>query len=190
MTNGDNVVSEAVNRLAEFQNEQSFATTANSTPLPGPLRNAFKAKQTIQIDKYSIRPVVDRDLEFLQQLDHPLHRHFEKQSADVMGEIIRGRPAWDLCFLFTHPFQEVKALFKSGGPEAVKQAAETEFEEFDLAGLISIVMAVMKQMEVYWEPVIGHKSPDDTDGSKKNTLADGTDKVVTDLVSSLKNGAS
>lgn len=179
MTNGENIVDKAVNRLAAFQGEQSLVTTANSTPLPGPLRDAFNPRPDIQVDKYSVRPVVDRDLEFLQHLDHPLHRHFTKQTEDIMSQVFRGRPAWELCYLFTHKFQEVKALFKSGGPAAVKQAAEDEFEQFDLASLISIVTAVMQQMEIYWSPVIGHKAPDDAEGSKKNTSAGGMDNLAT-----------
>ncbi len=134
--------------------------------------------------------MVDRDLEFLQHLDHPLHRHFKQQSNDVIEKVIRGCPAWELCYLFTHPFKEVKALFKSGGPEAVKQAAEDEFEEFDLAGLIALITAVMQQMEIYWSPIIGHKAPEDTEGSKKNILAGGTDSPAMDSDSSLKSVAS
>jgi len=190
MTNGETIVDKAINRLAEFQGEQSLVTTANSTPLPGALRNAFKSKPSIQVDKYTVRPVVDRDLEFLQELDHPLHRHFTNQSANIMLEIIRGRPAWELCYVFTHPFLDVKALFKSGGPAAVKQAAEYEFEQFDLASMLAIVMAIMRQIEAYWDPVVGFGPAEDGEGSKKNTLAGGGDKAQTGLDSSLKSDAS
>ncbi len=190
MTNGEAIAAKAVNRLAEFQSEQPLITTANSTPLPGALRNAFKINPDIQVDKYTIRPVVDRDVEFLQELEHPLYRHVMGSVQNVIGEIIRGRPAWQLCYLFTHPFREVKALFKSGGASAVNQAAEDEFDSFGLGALLEIVTAVMKQMEIYWEPVIGHKAADETDGSKKNILAGGADNSVTALDTNSKNDAS
>ena len=166
MTNGENVVEQAVNRLAEFQTEQSLVTQANSTPLPGPLRDVFAPVQEITVGPYKVRPMFDRDMEFLQFLDNPLYGHFNDKKAEMI-QFIQGQTAYELCYLFTHPFKEVKALFKSGGAAAVKQAAEDEFEEMPLAGHLEIVKAVMQQVEIYWSPVIGHSAPDDGDGSKK-----------------------
>jgi len=189
MTNGENVLQAGINRLNEFQQEQSLIKQANSTALPGPLRDAFAPIPEIQVGKYVVRPFRDRDCEFLQFLDNKLNGHFHEKPATVM-ELIQGQTAWELCYLFTHPFKEVKALFKSGGVEAVKQAAEDEFEEMSLEGHLEIIKAVMRQMEIYWSPVIGHKSPDEGDGSKKNTLVDGTDNPATDLDTNLKSVAS
>jgi len=189
MTNGENVIEAGINRLKEFQEDQSLVKQANSTALPGPLRDAFAPIPEITVGKYVVRPFRDRDCEYLQFLDNKLSGHFHEKPVTVM-ELIQGQTAWELCYLFTHPFKEVKALFKSVGPEAVKQAAEDEFEEMSLEGHLEIIKAVMLQMERYWSPVIGHKSPDDGDGSKKNILAVGTDNppMASDTV--LKSDAS
>ena len=189
MTNGENIVDSAVNRLAEFQNEQSLVTKANSTPLPGPLCDVFAPVQAITVGPYTVRPMLDRDLEFLQFLDNPLYGHFYDKKADML-QFIQGQTAYELCYLFTHPFKDIKALFKSKEPKDIKQMAEDEFEEMGLTGHLEIIKAIMQQVEIYWSPVIGHSSADDVDGSKKNTLADGTDKPVMDSDSSSKSVAS
>ncbi len=131
----------------------------------------------IAVDKYKVRPFVDRDFEYLQELNHPLHKHMK--VGEGLGDMIRGQPAWELCYMFTHPFKEVKAVVKTGGVKALREAAADEFDEFGLAPMIEIIKAVMRQLEIYWEPVLAYKVVDDADSSKKNTLAAGTDKPQT-----------
>lgn len=174
-------------KLVEFQQEQALVTQANATPLPGALRDAFAIVPEITVGPYKVRPIVDRDWEYLQSLDHPLHKHIN--GTPSIGEMITGKYAWQLCYMFTHPFPEIKALLKKNGLDGFKTAAENDFETLNLAQLIEITKAVMQQVEIYWEPVIGHV-PADGEDSKKNTLVDGTDNPATASVLPLKSVAS
>lgn len=163
-------------KLVEFQQEQALVTQANATPLPGALRDAFAVVPEISVGHYKVRAIVDRDWEYLQQLDHPLHKHVN--GTPSMGEMITGKFAWQACYIFTHSFPEIKAMLKNSGLDGFRTAAENEFEILNLAQLIEIVKAIMQQVEIYWSPVIGH-TPSDGDDSKKNTLVDGTGNQAT-----------
>lgn len=179
----------AIDKLAEVQSDSLLAQQANATPLPGPLRNAFAVKNSIDVGDYKIRAVVDRDFEYLQQLDNPLHYQLSDKGKEIdMITLVRGQHAWDLCYLFTHPFKEVKAVLKSGGVAKLRELSGDEFDEFDVCKMLEVLKAIYRQIEIYWEPVISFKSSD-TDDSKKNILADGADNPPMALVSSTKNDA-
>lgn len=179
---------EALAKLAEVQDDAKLIQQANATPLPGPLRNAFAIKESIDVGPYKIRPIVDRDFEYLQLLDSPLHYQLEGKEIDMIN-LIRGQKAWDLCYIFTHPFKEIKAILKSdGGEKKLHELAGDEFEEMDIAKMMEVLAAIFRQIEIYWEPVISFKSSE-SDDSKKNTLVDGTANPSMALGSSMKNAA-
>lgn len=178
----------ALAKLSEVQSESTLVQQANATPLPGPLRNAFAIKESIDVGPYKIRPIVDRDFEYLQLLDSPLHYQLEGKEIDMIN-LIRGQKAWDLCYIFTHPFKEIKGVLKGdGGENKLHELAGNEFEEMDIAKMMEVLAAIFRQIEIYWEPVISFKSSE-MDDSKKNTLADGTVNPPMVLDSSMKNAA-
>lgn len=179
-------------KLVEYQKDAKLTEQANSTPLPGPLRDAFALKESISVGPYQIRPFVDRDFEYLQLMDSPLHHQMKDRDGDIdLLPLIRGQKAWDLCMLFTHPFKEIKSIIKSdNGQSKFHEMAGEEFDELDVDKMLAILKAVYRQLEIYWSPVISFKSMDSDDGvSKKNTLVDGADNLRTDSAFSLKSVA-
>lgn len=172
--NGEiNIPPDAILKLKDVQEENRLAQQANSVPLPGVLRDAFSPIPEICVGSYRIRPVVDRDFEYLQSLDHPLHKVVSQENGDSnLGDTMRGQPAWEACLMFSKPFKEVKEIIKTKGIKGFKEQAADEFGELGLREIIEIMSAVFHQIEIFWACVIGHKTADDGD-SKKNISVDG-----------------
>lgn len=187
--NGEIKLGEApLAKLAEFQQEGKFHTQAQATPLPGPLKNAFALKESIDVGPYQVRAIVDRDFEYLQLMDNPLHYQMTGKEFDMM-KMVRGQNAYDICFMFTHPFKEVKGILKSGGIKEFQEKSGEEFDSLDLGQMLEIIKGIYAQLERYWEPVIGHQAPGE-DNSKKNTLVDGMAVPATVLDGALKSDVS
>lgn len=167
-----------IEKLAEYQQDSKLTSQANSTPLPGPLRDAFSPVPDIVVGNYKVRPMVDRDFEYLQILDHPLHKaaneEVEEKAKQHIADTIRGHYAWEACLMFTKPFKEVKSIITTKGPKGFKEQAADEFGELNLRDLIEVMKAIFEQQEIFWSCVIGHKSVDD-ESSKKNISVDGTE---------------
>ena len=138
--------------------EDASGHQALATPLAGASANAFKPQPEIPVDKYSVRQFFDVDFEFLQWLDHPLHKMmtagFKGEEANTQEYIPRGPQAWQLSYILTHPAREVAALFRKAGVQGVKDAAQDEFGETTIGALAELNEAALTQMSNYWSTVI------------------------------------
>ena len=120
----------------------------------------FSPSPDIKVGPYTVRRFVDRDFLFLSKLGHPLKR-FVAMADNSYNFEPSGEQAWQICYILTRPIAETKALFKSGGPEAVKEAAADTFGELPIFAIGMVMAAVCKQMTLYAsEP----SAPDATGG--------------------------
>ena len=140
-------------RIAETQAQQNatdaVSMAAATAALPGPLRDVFAPAPDIKVtDTISVRRFVDRDFMFLSALDHPLNRFTAMADGSYTFEP-SGPLAWQLCWLLTRPAAATKALIKTGGIEAVKEAAEEQFGELPIFAIGKVMEAIAKQMTIY-----------------------------------------
>lgn len=156
-------------QLDEEKIRQAAVKQANATPLPGASAAAFKINPSIKVGDYEVRPFFDCDFEFLQDLNHPLHR-MVLGDGNAEGFLPRGQDAWTLCWMFTRSPDDVEDRIKVG-LEFVRSDAKKEFSRKQLAELVAITGAVFKQLEAYWAPVLGYEA-DSEDGTKKNLSSD------------------
>ena len=161
----------AATKVAEIQERREATARASATPLPGSLADAFSLAPEIKVGKYKVRPFCEIDFEFLQALEHPLYEMLiatfsgKENKADYFP---RGQVAWELCYIFTHPIDEVEELFKTG-TGYVKEAAKKEFGKLPFAGVLVLHKAVLKQVMAASQTAIAYGSAEDSDseGSKK-----------------------
>ena len=164
----------ASSKVADIQERKEATARASATPLPGSLADAFAIAPDITVGKYKVRPFCEIDFEFLQALEHPLYDMLiatfsgKENKADYFP---RGQVAWELCYIFTHPIDEVEELFKTG-TGYVKEAAKKEFGKVTFAGVLVLHKAVLKQVMAASSTAIAYGSAEDSDeGSKKNAVA-------------------
>ena len=141
--------------------EDDAGRRALAEPLPGPLRDALAIDGAIKVGRWSVRPFYDIDYEFLSMLDHPLYRMMRSAMAggpepdDDMTP--RGPTAWELAYILTREPDAVEAVIKEGGVAALKENAKREFSRLrKLRELADLTAACVKQMGVYWSPVIAY----------------------------------
>lgn len=151
-------------KVEEIQAKREAIKEANAVPFPGALKDAFAIAPEIVVGDYKIRPFYEIDFEFLISIGDPLNLLVENSTKEDFAP--RGKPVWQICFMFTHGVDEVEALLKQG-IESFDAAAKKEFcGRFQLAGLMEIIKAVLVQRNNYWNPQIGFESIEE-DGSKK-----------------------
>jgi hypothetical protein len=147
---------------------------AAADPMPGPLAEAFSPNPDIQVGRWTVRRFVDRDFELLKALGHPLHKMMAAEltgkETDGEGYTPRGPALWQLAWLLTRPVKEAKAKFKLG-PDAVREAAEDEFGDCAWPELSALNEAALRQMSVYWSPVLGY-GPAAKDGETEAAKGD------------------
>ena len=143
--------------------EDEAGRRAASTPLPGATRDAFAIQPDIKVGSFNVRPFYDIDFEFLSMLEHPLHKMMVNGMKGEKAEdefFPRGSMVWELAFVFTRSPDDVEAAFKAGGVSGVKNEAKKQFSRFQLAALTQLSQAVIKQMSIYWEPVVAYGVPE------------------------------
>ncbi len=149
--------------------EDDAGKKAASTPLPGPAAVAFAIDPNITLHGVSLRPVLDCDFEFLQFLDHPLHKMI---SAGLRGVeeseqfIPRGPHAWELIFLLSNDPDKIESLIADG---KLKAEAKKAFSRKPMFQIMALANAAITQFNRSWEPVVGFGSP----GEKKEEEANG-----------------
>lgn len=142
-------VEEAIAQTLEQQAAaDKVGLDAAGAALPGPLRDVFSPAPDIKVGKWNVRRFVDRDFVFLSQIGHPLKRFTAMADGSYDFEP-SGELAWHLCYICTHSIADIKALFKSGGPDAVKEAAADMFGEQPLFAIGKVMEAIAKQMTLY-----------------------------------------
>ena len=156
---------DAANRVQDIAERRSASKEANAKSLPGPLADAFAIPDSIRVGKYLVRPVLEVDMLFLQQLEHPLYKMLnEKDSEDFK---MSGPLAWQLCYIFTHDVDDVELAVSD---HTLKANAQKEFGRLQIGGISKIVEAVMQQLAAYAAPIIGYGNAEDGEGSKKNAV--------------------
>lgn len=157
-------VESKVQEIIKRQQEDDIpGRMAAAQPLPGPTRDAFAIQPDIQVGPFAVRPFYDIDFELLQQLDHPLHRMMTVGISGTKPEanndyLPRGPEAWAIAWLLTHPPQECEDAFKQG-VEFFREQAKSQFSKLQLGALIKINEAILRQLEVYWAPVMNYGPP-------------------------------
>lgn len=163
-------VLEAVRKqTAQNAAEDSAARQALGNPLPGPLAKALAINQGIYVANWRVRPLCDGDFEVLVELDHPIRKIMEMQfdmayrgkEADKDGPGFdsytpRGPSMWQLAWMLTRPAHDVRKTVKSGGVEALKEAAEEEFYIVPAPVLVNIYLAVAEQISRYWSTTLSY----------------------------------
>lgn len=147
-------------KIAEQAAEDSIGLQSAATPFPGATRKAFALCPDIEVGPYKVRPFYDYDIELLGELNHPLHKVIiasmagKKDSGDEF--IPRGKEAWELCWIMTRPIEETDAALEKGGIKEISSEAKKTFRKTQFGDLAAIVEVVLKQMEIYWSPVLGY----------------------------------
>lgn len=152
-----------VEQVREHKEREELMRRAGAIPLPGPAADAFAVAQDIVVGPFKVRAVCDADFEALQALEHPL------ASAATKEFTLRGPNAWVLCWWFTRPLDEAEGVLVKGTDE-VKKAAKAEFGRLQMAALMEVQKAVIKQFEIAWSPVLEYESEDTTEGGLKKNL--------------------
>ncbi len=145
--------------LAELAKKDELARQAAANPLPGPLTDVFAIQQDIQVGQWTVRPFYDIDFEFLHTLEHPLAvmmaKGIQGQTQDTVAYIPRGPDAWVLAWIMTRSPEDVEAVFKRSITE-VRERAKNEFSKLQLGALYALNMAIIRQLERYWSPVLSY----------------------------------
>lgn len=158
-------------KAREIIETRKATNEANRVPFPGPLRQAFAVTQNIQVGPYSVRPFYEGDFEWLQELNHPLHKMMDKDSGDDAWTEdltkVRGQAAWNICYLMTTPAEEIESMQDS--PDGMKQLqakAKEKFRRSIFGDLIALQTAIIKQFTICMSPVVGFDQVDE-EGTKK-----------------------
>lgn len=143
---------------------------AMAEPLPGSVRDAFAVSPDIQCGRYTVRPCYDADIEWLSLLGHPLHEMRLRRESSQDGKVEnlyepRGRYAWELFYMLTHPVDEVDELMAKDGLEAFRAAAKKEFSRLQFHGLLKLSEACLAQYARYWDPTLSYGPASDGEES-------------------------
>lgn len=142
--------------MARHAVEDAAGRRAAAEPLPGPLHDAFAIQPDIAVGPYKVRPFYDIDFEYLSLLDHPLYKMISGSDHDFVP---RGPHAWELCWIMTRDVDVSEEIIKKLGVAALKDAARKEFGRMRLPALSDINAAIVKQLTIYWSPVIAYGAP-------------------------------
>lgn len=152
--------------------ENAAGRAALAEPLPGHLADVFAVAPNERVGKWTVRPMVDMDIEVLRLLEHPLFvimknvmAGTEQPGADE--DPPRGPEAWELCYLLTRDVDEVERIVGDKGLEAFRDGARREFGRLRMYGLAEVLKAVFRQVNVYWSPVVGHEPAGPGDDGKE-----------------------
>lgn len=147
--------------LERKRREGQVALAAAAVPFPGPAADAFSVVPEVPVGPYKVRPFYDIDWEFLKALDHPW---YNAMAASLRAEesnvqfVPMGQPVWDLAYVFTTSPDEVEALFRQGGKDAVQAQSRALFSRLRLNALKALAEAVTYQQTIYWSA--GNKTED------------------------------
>lgn len=125
---------------------------AAATPSPGESRDVFATAPDIKVGPYSVRRFVDGDFVSLASIGHPLNGIKAIADEDAGYKFVpTGKDCWTLCWIMTRPRKESKALLKSAGKEGVEDAASDEFGDLPIQALYNLMVAILKQINIYAE---------------------------------------
>ena len=165
---------------------------AMAEPVPGAVRDAIEQRTPIKVGSYSVRACEDGDIELLSLLEHPMNQlrletaaigAVEPEDRKKAFEAIwtrwveshsyRGPMAWQICFILTHPGEDVDAIFDEGGLVAIRDAAKKEFRRLGPRQLMELTPVCINQYLRSWNTMLSHEPMADDDSGelvKKNSL--------------------
>lgn len=76
--------------VQQQEREDAAARQALATPLPGPLRDAFRPDQNVRVGRWTVGPFRDCHYEWLAVLEHPLERI---RTREFIAQAT-GKPTW------------------------------------------------------------------------------------------------
>ncbi len=137
---------------------------AAKVALPGPLRGAFATVQELQVmdkdgkpTKWFVRPVVDYDMQIIQELG----------LQDLEGGGRMAEKSCMLCYLFTHPVQQVRRLLRMSVDAFPEAATETFFDNVENRALIEpIGKLIAQQHERYASTRLHYAAKEAKDGEE------------------------
>jgi hypothetical protein len=158
----------AISKTVEQQAAQdAVGLKAATTALPGPLRDVFAPAPDLKVnEQFTVRRFVDRDFVFLAALGHPLNRFTAMADGSYKFEP-SGELAWQLCWLLTRPVADIKAAFKAGGAENVKELAADVFGELGIHAISKVMETIARQMTIYASAHLEYE-PVSTEGENRN----------------------
>lgn len=164
-----------VEKLVEHQAKQIADKQASAEPLPGPVRDAFSINPSVKCGDYTVRACLDYDIELLSNLKHPLNEMRLAVIASEGREVPElfkpsGSMAWELCFIFTTPIDELEEIVDRVGVEGLKLAAKKRFSRLQPSGLSVLSAACIKQYLASWNPALAYgeaEAEDDESGEPK-----------------------
>lgn len=149
--------------VARQRREDAAALVALDVALPGPLPDAFSPVPDIKVGPHTVRPFYDLDFEFLQHLNHPFYQARQASLAGKEDEDFfpSGPAAWQLCWIMTRPPEETEKVLAAGPTlqEAVQSLtakARSEFGRLRSEALQALVLAVARQVRVYWSTAVSY----------------------------------
>lgn len=148
-------------KLLEHQAKQTADKQAMAEPLPGPVRDAFSINPSVKCGDYTVRACLDYDIELLSNLKHPLNEMRLAVIASEGREVPElfkpsGSMAWELCFIFTTPIDELEGIIDKVGIEGLKLAAKKKFSRFQPTGLTLLSSVCIKQYLASWNPALAY----------------------------------
>lgn len=165
---------EAQKKIAATQKQQQaddlIGMKATTATLPGPLRDVFSPSPEIKVGPYSVRRFVDGDFVSLAATGHPLN-HISAIADGSYKFIPTGKDCWILLWILTRPRKESKELFKTGGREGVEEAASDEFGDLPIGALNELMIAVLKQINLYGETHLEYEPKAEDEKSQNPPLS-------------------
>ena len=148
-------------KLLEHSAKKIADAQATGEPLPGAVRDAFSLTPDIKVGSYTVRACLDFDIELLSMLNHPLNEMRLAVIASEGKEVPElfkpsGSMAWELCFIFTTPVDELDELVGKLGLAGLKNAAKARYSRLQPVGLATLSAACIKQYLASWNPALSY----------------------------------
>lgn len=124
---------------SDVSSREDVIRLAVRDPLPGPLSVAFGGESET-VRSFTVRPMMAGDWILLRELGSSL---IVGRESDSLGD----SELVELCYLFTRPARECRAILAKGRKEFTEQANETIADVLSPGDLSQLVAAVFKQVK-------------------------------------------
>ncbi len=166
-----------VSKIAEALGPEKFeealikgeaSKRAAKDPLPGPVFDAVLGQPIevkTSVDTVDVRPVVAYDFTLFKQLNGPVYRNMIEGAKDAKDLEWTDEEGYELVYQFTNPCKEIRAALKKGR-EYFTELALTEIgDKYTIQDITTIIMAIVKQIEVGFSTRVDHDVIEDKEKS-------------------------
>ncbi len=144
--------------VAELQRKANEADSAGrqaaGAPLPASTRIAFATVQSIGVNDFSVRPMVNRDFVFFTELEHPFKDVTKGTLDENAFNEVTNSASFVLCWVLTRPAKEVRQALSEKGVGWVRREAEEVFGEVPMGVLVLLLRACFQQMAAFWSTAL------------------------------------